>query len=157
MGIDYGGWVKLYQSRHFKDEFPEDNDRFKNIMFSDDVGGDREKSLLTMRKKMFTDHQFTAAVFIGGMGGIVDEYDLFHSLQPNAAVLPIVSSGGAALKVAERMGSVSPDLANDLDYVALFHRHLSISVQEGRFARPEDQPASVDQRLYRPPSAAAPA
>jgi hypothetical protein len=157
LGIDYGGWVKLYQSRHFKDEFPEDNDRFKNVMFSDDVGGDREKSLLAMRKRMFTDHRFAAAVFIGGMGGIVDEYDLFHNLQPNAAVLPIVSSGGAALKVAELMGNVPSDLGNDLDYVALFHRHLSIPVQEGRFARPEDQPASVDQRLYRPPSASAPA
>src|SRR3954447_11345320 len=25
LGIEYGGWVKLYQSKHFKDEYPEDN------------------------------------------------------------------------------------------------------------------------------------
>src|SRR5713226_2542381 len=28
LGVDYGSWVKLYQTQYFKDEFPEDNLRF---------------------------------------------------------------------------------------------------------------------------------
>jgi SLOG cluster3 family len=45
LGLQYGSWVKLYQSRYFKDEFPEDNVRFQNVTFIDDVERDREKSL----------------------------------------------------------------------------------------------------------------
>lgn len=151
MGIDYGRWVRLYQSRYFKDEFPEDNERFQNVIFSDEVEGDREKSLLAMRQRMFTENLFSAAVFIGGMGGIVDEFELFTRHQPNAAVIPIVSTGGATLLVAERMGGLPEDLTNDLDYVAVLHRHLNISAQEDRFARPDDQPAAPEQRLWQPP------
>lgn len=152
MGVDYGSWVRLYQSRHFRDEFPEDNERFQNVTFSDDVEGSREKSLLVMRERMFTEDRFSAAVFIGGMGGIFDEYELFTRLQPDAAVIPVLSTGGATLKLAGRVGPTTADLSNDLDYVALFHRHLGISVQEGRYARPQDQPESRDQRMWRPPS-----
>ncbi|MGC1864186.1 MAG: hypothetical protein WA733_24475 [Methylocystis sp.] len=57
------------------------------------------------------------------MGGIVQEFDLLQQLQPNAAPLPVISTGGAVLDVAQRMGSVPADLRDDLDYVALFHRH----------------------------------
>lgn len=150
VGVDYGRWVRLYQSRHFKDEFPEDSKRFQNVTYTDDVDGDRERSLLAMRERMFAEHAFEAAVFIGGMGGIVQEYELFRRLQPNAAVLPVVSTGGATLEVAARVGALSADLADDLDYVALFHRHLGVSVREERFKSPDDQPAVVDERFWRP-------
>lgn len=153
IGVDYGRWVRLYQSRHFADEFPEDNQRFQNVTYTDDIENDREKSLLLMRERMFSDYRFEAAVFIGGMGGIVDEFDLFRRLQPNAAIVPIVSTGGAVLKVAEHLPSLDRDLFEDLDYVALLHRHLRVSVREDRFNRPEDQPAALDQRFWRPPPA----
>ena len=152
VGVDYGRWVRLYQSRHFKDDFPEDNERFQNVTYTDDVGGDREKSLLLMRERMFAEHAFAAAVFIGGMGGIVHEYELFRRLQPNAAVIPIVSTGGATLEVAARVGALPPDLADDLDYVALLHRYLGVSMREERFRSPDEQPAAVDARFWRPAS-----
>lgn len=151
VGVDYGRWVRLYQSRFFKEEFPEDNERFRNVTYTDAVMEDREKSLAAMRERMFSDNPFVAAVFIGGMGGIVDEYELFHQLQPKAAIIPVVSTGGAVLKVAERVSQVSPDLKTDLDYVGLFHRHLGISVREERFRRPEDQPIEIEQRYWRRP------
>lgn len=150
VGVDYGRWVRLYQSRHFADEFPEDNERFQNVTFTDDVSGDREKSLLVMRERMFSDHGFKAAVFIGGMGGITQEYEMFRRLQPDAAVIPVVSTGGATLDVAARAGPLDPDLADDLDYVALMHRHLAVSVREERFKDPNDQPASIQDRFWRP-------
>ncbi|WP_414476225.1 hypothetical protein [Microvirga sp. M2] len=152
IGVDYGRWVQLYQSRHFRDEFPEDNERFQNVTYTDEVGLDREKSLLAMRERMFTDHVFKAAVFIGGMGGIVQEYELFRRLQPAAAVVPVVSTGGATLEVAARVGVLDADLADDRDYVALFHRHLGISVKEERFRSPQDQPSEIEQRFWRPPT-----
>ncbi len=152
VGVDYSRWVRLYQSRHFQDEFPEDNERFKNVIYTDDVDGDREKSLLLMRERMFTEHSFKAAVFIGGMGGIIHEYELFRRLQPRAAVVPVVSTGGATLEVASREGDVSAELADELDYVALFHRHLGISVREERFRSPEDQPSEMSARFWRPSS-----
>jgi hypothetical protein len=152
LGLDYGGWVKLYQTRHFEDEFPEDNKHFQNVTYTEDVEGDREKSLFGMRERMLKEHTFHAAVFIGGMGGIIDEFEMFRRLQPNAVTLPVVSTGGAVLKVADRMPTFDRDLADDLDYVALFHRHLGISVKERRYKRPEDQPLAINQRLWEPPA-----
>lgn len=150
MGVDYGGWVQLYQSRHFRDEFPEDNERFQNVTFSDDVENDRERSLLAMRTRMFSERPFAAAVFIGGMDGIIDEYELFRQFHPDAVIVPVVSTGGATLKIAERAGSMPLDLSSDLDYVALFHRHLGIPVQEERYPHPRNQPTDLKQRLWRP-------
>ena len=149
MGVDYGSWVRLYQSKHFRDEYPDDNQRFQNVTFTDEVESDREKSLRLMRERMFSDFNFTAAVFIGGMGGIVQEFDLLQQLQPKAMMLPVISTGGAVCDVEKRMGSVPSDLRDDLDYVALFHRHLGVSVKENRYRRPADQPRKVADRLWK--------
>lgn len=148
LGVEYGSWVKLYQSKHFKDEYPEDNERFQNVTYTDDVNGDREGSLRIMRERMFSDFNYTAAIFIGGMAGIVQEFDLLMNLQPKATALPILSTGGAVLDVAQRMGAVPPDLGDDLDYVALFHRHLDVSVKELRYRNLAEQPVAVADRLW---------
>ncbi len=150
IGVDYGRWVQLYQSRHFKDEFPEDNERFQNVVFTDDVGRDRERSLRLMRERMFSERAFAAAVFIGGMGGIVEEYELFRRLQPNAAIVPVLSTGGAVLEVGARAGALSPDLTDERDYVALFHKHIGVSVKEERYRNPDVQPEDIEQRFWRP-------
>jgi len=150
LGTDYGGWVTLYQSKHFRDDYPEDNQRFQNVTYTDDVGRDREQSLRLMRERMFSDFNFTAAVFIGGMGGIVDEFTLLQTLQPKATLLPVVSTGGAVHDIARSMGNVPSDLCEDLDYIALFHRHLGVSVKEIRYRTPDEQPHAVADRLWRP-------
>jgi hypothetical protein len=149
LGVDYGSWVRLYQSKYFQDEYPDDNQRFQNVTYTDDVESDREKSLRLMRERMFSDFNFTAAVFIGGMGGIVHEFDLLQKLQPKATMVPVISTGGAVRDVAERLGNVPSDLGSDLDYVALFHRHLRVSVKENRYIRPNDQPPTVADRLWK--------
>jgi SLOG cluster3 family len=149
VGVDYGSWVRLYQSRHFEDEFPEDNERFRNVIYTDDVGRDREKSLLEMRERMFAEHTFKAAVFIGGMGGIVQEFELFRRFQPQGLVVPVASTGGATLEVATKVGLHFGDLADDFDYVALFHRHLNISVRENRYRSPKEQPKAIEERFWR--------
>lgn len=148
MGLEYGTWVKLYQSDFFKDEFPEDNAKFKNVVYASRKG-DREASLKLMRRRMFKENKFDAAIFIGGMKGVFDEFDLFRALQPKSVLLPIASTGGAALELAgTRILSQRPDLASDLDYVSLFHRNLDISVKERRYTRRDEQPADISSRMW---------
>lgn len=149
MNIDYAGWVTLYQSEVFKNEFPEDNTSFRNVIVTADVGGDRDASLSLMRERMFTETQFGAAVFIGGMGGIVAEYEMFRKLQPDARVIPVSSTGGASLEVAKIVGDVHSDFELNRDYVALFHEHLDISVREERYRVPAEQPTTVEDRYWR--------
>lgn len=152
VGVDYGKWVRLYQSAHFRDEFPEDNEHFQNVTYTEDIDNDRNKSLLHMRERMFSEHQFAAAVFIGGMSGIIQEYDLFRHYQADATVLPVVSTGGATLEIAAHMGH-SPDKQNqDLDFVSAFHKALGVSVKEERFKKPEDQPSNIEDRYWHPPN-----
>ena len=140
LNIDYSQWVTLYQSSHFDDLYPEDNERFQNIVYTEKRDG-REASLLHMRQQMLGSQAFGAGVFIGGMKGIVDEFRLFRQLQPDAALVPVASTGGAVLDVMSELPNPSEDLIVDLDYVALFHRHLGISVAEKRYRRPIDQPS----------------
>ena len=47
------------------------------------------------------------------------------------------------------MPDVPEDLADDLDYVGLFHRHLTIPVSEQRYRDPSDQPAEIAERLWK--------
>lgn len=150
IGVDYGQWVKLYQSRFFKDEFPEDNERFRNVVYTEIVDGDREKSLQHMRERMFKEQSFAAATYIGGMGGIVDEFDLFSMLQPKAKAIPVISTGGATCDLELKVKPFPDDLRTDLDYVALFHRHLGISPKEKRFSEPGKQPATLSERMWGP-------
>ena len=96
-----------------------------------------------MREAMLADYSFTAGVFIGGMGGIIQEFDMFRRLQPTAAALPIVSTGGATLQIAEGLSKLESDLLDDLDYMGVFHRLLNVPTRERRFRRPEEQPRPV--------------
>lgn len=146
--VDYGAWVKLYQSRFFEDEFPDENKEFQNVTFTEPVSGSREKSLEAMRLRMFTEHKFDAAVFVGGMGGIIAEFEMFRQLQPNALTIPIISTGGAVRTLGNRIPSIDSDLFDDMDYVMLLHRKLGVHVGEQRFRRPEEQPAQVNERLW---------
>jgi hypothetical protein len=148
LGVDYKEWVRLYQSRHFQDEFPEDNKRFQNVVYVEPVDQDREKSLRLMRERMFSEFNFTAAVFIGGMGGIIQEYELLKKLQPNAAILPVASTGGAVREIADRVSGLDGDFRDDLDYVTLFHKHLGISFRENRYTNPALQPSVAEERFW---------
>ncbi len=149
MSIDYAQWVTLYQSEYFEDEFPEDNKRFKNVVFTKKYSNDREASLKLMRERMFKENEFKAAVFIGGMGGVIAECEMFSQLQPHAKIIPVTSTGGASLDVAAKLGEVPTDFQNERDYVALFHQHLDISVKEERFRVPGEQPAVIEERYWR--------
>ena len=131
LGVDYSKWVTLYQTDFFKDDFPEENERFKNVVVTEAVIGDRERSLELMRRRMLSESTFDAAVFVGGMGGIFDESRLVQELAASAKILPIGSTGGAAAALASEM-KVDMDLSEELDYVALLFDQLAIDPNEPR-------------------------
>jgi hypothetical protein len=131
LGVDYSKWVTLYQTDFFKHDFPEENKRFKNVVVTEAVIGDRERSLEVMRRRMLSESTFDAAVFVGGMGGIFDEYRLVQELAASAKILPIGSTGGAAAALAREV-KVDRDLSEELDYVALLFDQLAIDPKEPR-------------------------
>lgn len=118
-------YVTLYLSAFFEKFFPREVDDFQNRIIVEAVSGDRERSLLAMRKRMFADHTFSAAIFIGGMEGVLDEFELLSSLQPNISFLPIASTGGAAHEIYQS-GSFPSELKNEAAYFNLFKRHLGL-------------------------------
>lgn len=127
LGVDYAQAVVLYQSKFFADDYPEENRQFGNVIFTDAVAGDREASVLHMRKQMLSRPDLTGAVFIGGMEGVETEHAIFKYYHPQASVLAVPSPGGAALTLALDHGyGTQADLA-DIDFARLFHTHFSYS------------------------------
>lgn len=131
LGVNYSNAVVLYQSKFFEEEFPEENARFANVSYVDAVPGDRDESLLRMRRAMLSRNDLSAAVFIGGMEGILAEHRMFSDLHPNAKVLAVGAPGGAAKQLARNLGARENDL-QDLDFVKLFHSQLSIEADDER-------------------------
>lgn len=112
--------VTLYQSEFFKEYFPPDNFYFENIRLTEKTR-DKSSSLALMRDLMLKENNFSVGIFIGGMEGVLEEYDLFKTIHPNALILPIGSTGGASKMLFEET-STQPDirLMNSYAYMALF-------------------------------------
>lgn len=134
VGVEYAAAVELFQSRLFQKALPEENKNFANVRLIDAVREDVEASLLAMRTAMFTSSEFEAAVFIGGMHGILEEYTLFTSYWPNATCIPIAQTGGATLHLAQHLNYLPPDDLAPLDFVALLYRGLGIRPSQKREA-----------------------
>ncbi|WP_454878504.1 SLOG domain-containing protein [Serratia inhibens] len=130
LGIDYSESVVLYQSNFFQDRFPEENQRFRNVVLTDAVPEDCAASLSRMREQMLSREDLAAAVFIGGMDGVEAEYDLFVRFHPEAKVLPVAAPGGAALALAKRLGCFDEAELHDIDFAHLFHSNLKAIVSD---------------------------
>jgi len=118
--------VVVYQSLFFKDIFPPENDKFQNVVLTENVG-DVHSSIQLMRDRMFSENEFAAAVFIGGMDGIEVEYKMFKKYHPDALVLPIASTGAATKIVYDNL--FPEELKNerflkDYGYMSLFQKFL---------------------------------
>lgn len=118
--------VTLYQSLFFKDKFPKDNDKFENIIYTENIG-DIHSSIQLMRERMLSENEFAAAVFIGGMDGIEVEYKMFKEKHPEALILPIASTGAATKIVYETLfvkNEPNDRLVKDYGYMSLFQKYL---------------------------------
>lgn len=150
LGVDYAAWVKLYQSMEFEDVFPEETAKFGNVVFTE-KGADLTDSLKIMRDRMFSDASYSAAVFIGGMTGIVEEFQLLSELQPQTSIVPVYSTGGAVLDLAELGAPDDTVLREDLDYIRLLADRLGIGAREPRYQTPADQPRDPAARVWKHP------
>lgn len=125
LGVDYTSSVVLYQSRFFEGRYPEENQRFDNVVYTEPVLDDFQGSLQLMREQMLSRKDLIGAVFIGGMDGVEVEYDIFRRFNPEAFVLPVAAPGGAALNLARDNGYFSGRALEDIDFATLFSRHLA--------------------------------
>jgi hypothetical protein len=120
-GTKVGDRVVMFQSRFFEREFPEDNAAFEHVELVDAIQNDRQKSLLHMREVMLA-RPFHSGLFIGGMEGVEEEYNMFLQLQPGVPAFPVASTGAAAAMLFERDKDLQrshPELRDEISYLTL--------------------------------------
>lgn len=128
LGVQYATAVRLFQTKFIpKEDFPEENKHFANVTYVNAVDGDLAKSLSAMRTAMLQSAEFDAAVFIGGMEGVIDEHALFSYMHPKAKCIVIEVTGGAARRLAATLNYTVPADIGPLDFMSLFYRELAIS------------------------------
>ncbi|HEV7505293.1 MAG TPA: hypothetical protein VGS07_10310 [Thermoanaerobaculia bacterium] len=128
LGAPIQDHVWLYQSEYFRPQAPVDNQAFGHIIWTQPVDGDRQRSLKAMRLEMLSSQPFDAGVFIGGMEGVEEEFELFRQHQPKARAFPVASTGGAALQLFNLQPESFPrDLLVEQAYLPLFRRLLGLS------------------------------
>ncbi|MBL0048866.1 MAG: hypothetical protein IPP32_12305 [Bacteroidetes bacterium] len=118
--------VTLYQSEFFKEKFHEDNNKFENVILTENLG-DIPSSVKRMREIIFSENKFVAAVFIGGMDGIEVEFNMFREYHPDAILLPISSAGAASKVVYENLLPAefkNEMLVKNYAYMSLFQNLL---------------------------------
>ena len=116
--------VTLYQSKQYEGVFPIENREIGLIVYTEKGKDDRE-SIHIMRKQMLCDYSFVAGIFIGGMNGVEEEYQMFKEYHPKALLIPVASTGAAAKIIFEKeKARFDPRLETDLAYFFLFKNLL---------------------------------
>jgi len=121
--------VRIYQSEFFRNVIPEVAKKFPHLVWTPAVPGDLKASLTTMREEMIRSSPFAAGIFIGGMDGLFEEWDIFLQEHPGALVLPVASTEGAARLLWMNWTPSAPlpvpdareRLARDVQYRQLFN------------------------------------
>jgi len=99
--------IYIYQSEMFKDKISKFTNELLDlgigkIIWTKSINDLREKSLYDMRVQMLKEHNISAGIFIGGMEGIEEEFDLFKEIYPETPMYLIGSSGGATKILFEK-------------------------------------------------------
>ncbi len=97
--------VDVYQSDQFQDRITAptrelERQGFGRIIATPDRGDLRENLALMRRQMIEGSPDLVAALFIGGMEGILDEFDGVGDLRPSVPRLPVVAPGGAAARLS---------------------------------------------------------
>lgn len=132
LDVPYERSVVLYQSAFFKDRYPQANLRFDNWVEVPAVEGDQRASLKLMRERMFGDHSYEAAVFIGGMEGVIDEFEILQGLAPDATLVPLAAPGGVSRDLFDRVEGLPHEMRNRTDFTYWLYRILQIDPSEPR-------------------------
>jgi hypothetical protein len=96
--------VDIYQSRWFSASISVETMRMVGMGYGRIRWTDRkeslEASLREMRVRMFQETDPIGGVFIGGMSGLYEEFELFHEYLPHRPRVPLAGPGGAASSLA---------------------------------------------------------
>ena len=98
--------VTIFQSAWFRgQQLPEieeiPREEFGSIVWTEHKST-RQDSLATMRETMIKSaKELVAALFVGGMEGIVEEYDYVKEISSQTPCIPITGPGGAAARLPE--------------------------------------------------------
>jgi hypothetical protein len=126
--------IVVYQSRLFGDVLPPATYELAEgglaeLRWTEAFPGDEpepgkwERSLLTLRETMLRDADPIAAIFVGGMEGIRQEFDIFRQLHERRPAYAVGRPGGeAASLVSLGPPSLAEDLATSESYPALLRR-----------------------------------
>lgn len=112
------GAVDVFQSRWFEDCISEET----YAMVESGVGHvhfvdkreTRHASLLAMRRAIL-DTCPIAAVFVGGMNGVIEEHEMVGHLLPDAFRIPVKGPGGAAARLPTSDGDLPAEVADLLE------------------------------------------
>lgn len=146
-GIKVESWTRLYQSCHFSESQIRENRYFGNVVFTPDLGSP-EASIIEMRRQMVSDLDFDAAVFLGGGQGVKAEFDLIRRSQPQTRIIPVASTGRAALDIFNA-GDYPQRLKTDCNYSALFGDMFEVEAAgpiEPWACHPPDRPCHPSSR-----------
>lgn len=111
--------VTLYQSNFYAKSFPPENEDVEKVICTKALK-DEASSLQLMREEMIVKNDFCAAIFIGGMEGVEDEYKLFKEAHPDVPVFPIASTGAASRILYFQNKFENERLLTDFCYLPLF-------------------------------------
>lgn len=122
----------IYQSTYFTDKFPLENQDFADIRLVP-AGDEAKESVNLMRQRMMEENDFGAGIFIGGMNGIIDEYNMFTSAFPKAKIIAVRAGGGATATLpSTHTGSNLQELEASRDYFSLYTSILGIDPDSER-------------------------
>jgi len=122
----------IYQSQFFKDEFPLENAEFADVRLIP-AEATIPESVAMMRRKMFSESQFSAGIFIGGMKGILEEYALFREAFPDAKVIAVRAGGGATATLPQSSEDPAVQgLELSRDFFSLYSTVLGIDPRANR-------------------------
>jgi hypothetical protein len=113
----YQGRVDVYQSQWFQGEVPQETLRLEQLGFGQihwiAAAPTLQESLRVMRTQMLRESEPIGAIFIGGMEGIRDEWELFASLAPGRPRVALAAPGGASANLVEE-ASLPEELRREL-------------------------------------------
>ena len=121
--VEFKKFIRIYQSSFFIGKTPREVDFFNNIVWTEKQI-DISHSVELMRKQMFSENDTDTVVFIGGMNGIVDEYNMVTRIYPQVKVLPMATTGAASKQLYNDLKLTNTDLSDSYSYVSVFKKYL---------------------------------
>lgn len=126
--------ILVYQSRLFSDVLPKETYQLAEGGLAElrwtEASAEEEpepgrwhQSLLTLRKTMLQEAGPVAAILVGGMEGIAEEFEIFRQLYLERPIYAIGQPGGAASSLVQAgPPDLAEDLANSTAYSTLLRR-----------------------------------